>query len=68
MRVYPRGMTSNRRDTRESTAAMLAAAGITVTEEGKARARAKLREARARWTPELDAKLREQLGLPARAG
>lgn len=54
-------------DTRAETAAMLAAAGITVTEEGKARARERLRAARERWTPELDAKLREQLGLPTRA-
>lgn len=63
---YPRGMADQRR-TRDNAAAMLAAAGITVTPEGKARARAKLQAARARWTPELDAKLREQLGLPARA-
>ncbi|HET6950396.1 MAG TPA: hypothetical protein VFI47_08475 [Acidimicrobiales bacterium] len=60
-------MTEPRPDTREQTAAMLAAAGITVTEEGKARARAKLAEADARWTPERRAKLRKQLGLPARA-
>lgn len=60
-------MADNSPDTRERTAAMLAAAGITVTEEGKARARAKLAEADARWTPELHAKAREQLGLPPRA-
>jgi hypothetical protein len=54
-------------DTCGDTEAMLAAAGITVTPEGKADARRKLRDARARWTPELDAELREQLGLPARA-
>lgn len=66
-RGYPRAMTNSSPETRVETAAMLAAAGITVTTEGKARARAKLRAARDRWTPELDAKLREQLGLPARA-
>ncbi|MDM4720371.1 hypothetical protein QTQ03_12590 [Micromonospora sp. WMMA1363] len=53
--------------TSADTAATLAAAGITVTEEGKARARAKLKAARERWTPELDAQVRKQLGLPARA-
>ncbi len=43
---------------------MLAAVGITVTEEGKARARAKLAEADARRTPERQAALRAQVGLP----
>ncbi|MEH0935421.1 hypothetical protein [Micromonospora psammae] len=42
----------------------LAAAGIVVDEEGKARARRKLDEARDRWTPELDAELRAQTGIP----
>jgi hypothetical protein len=53
-------------DVRTDTTAMLAAAGIVVTPEGKARARRRLAEARARWTPERDAALRQQLGLPAR--
>jgi len=43
---------------------MLAAVGITVTEEGKARARAKLAEADARRTPELRAAWRAQMGRP----
>jgi hypothetical protein len=51
----------------QGTAELLAAVGITVTKEGKARARARLDEAAARWTPERWAALREQLGLPARA-
>jgi hypothetical protein len=54
-------------DAREGTAELLAAVGITVTEEAKARARAKLAEAAARWTPDRWAALREQLGLPTRA-
>lgn len=41
----------------------MAECGILVTEEGMARARAKLAEADAKWTPELRRKLREQLGL-----
>jgi hypothetical protein len=45
---------------------MLAAVGITVTEEGKARARAKLDAASARWTPEKWAALRRQIGLDDR--
>ncbi|WP_319459550.1 hypothetical protein [Micromonospora sp. RTP1Z1] len=60
-------MASQSPDTGTDTAAMLAAAGIEVTDEGKARARRRLDDARARWTPELDAAAREQLGLPARA-
>jgi hypothetical protein len=47
--------------------AILAAAGIAVTPEGKARARRRLREAEERWTPELDAELRRQIGMPSRA-
>lgn len=46
---------------------MLAAAGITVTDEGKARARAELAEVDARWTRERRAALREQIGLPPAA-
>ena len=54
------------RDTPQSVTEMLAAVGITVTEEGKARARAKLDAASARWTPEKWAALRRQIGLEDR--
>jgi hypothetical protein len=57
-------MTEPAPDLREDTIAMLAAVGITVTEEGRARARAKLAEARARHTPELRAAWRAEAGLP----
>ncbi len=43
---------------------MLAAVGIQVTEEGKARARAKLAAADAERTPERRAAWRAQMGLP----
>jgi hypothetical protein len=51
----------------ENTVAMLAAVGIIVTEEGKARARAELAAATERRTPERRAAWRRQLGLPATA-
>jgi hypothetical protein len=54
-------------DTGTSSEDALAAAGIVVTPEGKARARERLRAADQRWTPELEAELRAQIGLPARA-
>ena len=60
-------MAQSDHEARKSTAELLAAVGITVTEDGKARARARLAEANARWTPERWAALRTQLGLPARA-
>ncbi|MFI5841352.1 hypothetical protein ACIA8K_16780 [Catenuloplanes sp. NPDC051500] len=41
---------------------LLAAAGITVTEEGKRRARARRLAAEAWWTPERRAALRAMLG------
>ncbi len=44
--------------------AMLRAAGIAVTDDGKARWRRRLRAADARWTPERHAALRRQVGLP----
>ena len=47
--------------------ALFAAAGLTVTDEGKERARARREAAEARWTPEQWAALRAQLGLPSRA-
>jgi hypothetical protein len=46
---------------------MLRAAGIAVTDEGKAAARRRRLEAAARWTPGKRAELRKQLGLPADA-
>ena len=58
-------MTESGHDASDGTAELLAAVGITVTEEGKARAL--LAEAEARWTPEKWAALRTQVGLPARA-
>jgi hypothetical protein len=51
-------------DAREDTVEQLAAVGIEVTEEGKARARARLAEADERRTPELRAAWRAQMGLP----
>jgi hypothetical protein len=60
-------MAQHDHDAREDTVAMLAAAGITVTDEGKARARARLAEADARRTPELREALRTQVGLPPAA-
>ena len=46
---------------REQTMQLLAAHGFEVTEEGKARARAELDEARLRVTPERFAELRRSL-------
>ncbi|MEU3452204.1 hypothetical protein ABZ671_00975 [Micromonospora sp. NPDC006766] len=60
-------MADQRPDTETTGDDILAAAGIVVTPEGIERARERLRAARERWTPELDAALRTQLGLPARA-
>ncbi len=57
-------MSQSEHDVPEDTVALLASVGIVVTEEGKARARAKLAEADARWTPERHAALRAQVGLP----
>jgi len=47
-----------------STEELLAAAGITVTEEGKARARERLDRAERARTPERRDALRAKLGLP----
>ncbi len=58
------GQSERRSD--DSTTELLAAAGVTATDEGKARARARIAEAEARWTGERWAELREQLGLPTR--
>ena len=60
-------MTEPGPDLRQDMAAMLAAAGIEVTEEGKARARAQLAEAAARRTPERRAAMRARIGLPPAA-
>jgi hypothetical protein len=60
-------MGQSERQSDESTVELLAAVGVTATDEGKARARARLAEAEARWTGERWAELREQLGLPARS-
>jgi len=60
-------MAQSDHEAREGTAELLAAVGITVTEEGKARARSRLDEAEARWTPERWRALRAKLGLPASA-
>ncbi|MFI6266687.1 hypothetical protein [Micromonospora sp. NPDC051006] len=60
-------MANSSRETGARSEEILAAAGIVVTPEGKARARRKLDDAERRWTPELDAELRAQIGLPARA-
>ena len=46
-----------------TTEELLAAVGITVTEEGKARARARLEAADARWTPEKWARFDARLGI-----
>lgn len=51
----------------ESVTELLAAAGIVVTDEGRARARRRLAEARARRDPEKFAALRRQYGLTPRS-
>jgi hypothetical protein len=58
-------MTRPDQSRRSEAIATMAEHGITVTEEGMARARAKLDAAAAKWTPERRQALREQLGLPA---
>ncbi len=52
------------RDRPITTEELNAVLGYEITAEGRARARAKLDAARARWTPERWAALRTQLGLP----
>jgi hypothetical protein len=49
-----------------STEELMTAAGYTITDEGKARARAKLAEADARWTPERWAEFRREMGFTPR--
>jgi hypothetical protein len=53
-------------DVRTSAAAVLAAAGVKVTEDGLARYRERLAKARARLTPEALDEMRAQVGLPPR--
>lgn len=60
-------MTQPRSDSSADLSALFDAVGITVTDQGRARARKRLAEASARWTPERWAELRQQLGLPERA-
>lgn len=63
---YPWCVTQPRPDSDADISALLAAAGITVTDEGRARARRRLAETRQRWTPDRWARLRQQLGVPPR--
>lgn len=51
-------------DTRDDTAALLAAVGIEVTEAGKERARRRLAAASGKRTQQVREQWREQLGLP----
>jgi hypothetical protein len=60
-------MTQSGYDVHESLTEALARVGIVVTAEGKARARRRLTEAEAGWTPERREEQRAKLGLPARA-
>ena len=61
------GMTTPQPEPSADLDALFAAAGISVTTEGKQRARDRREAAQARWTPERWAALRAQLGLPSRA-
>jgi len=54
-------MTQPDEATRDQSAARLADHGFVITEEGKARARAKLAEIDEHWTPERRQALRERL-------
>lgn len=57
-------MTQSEHEAPEDSGTLLASVGIVVTDEGKARARARLAAAEARRTPEVRAALRAQVGLP----
>ncbi|MEV4417249.1 hypothetical protein [Catellatospora sp. NPDC049609] len=62
---YPKHVATNgTSDTRDDTAALLAAVGIEVTDAGKARARRRLADADRQRTPRLRQEWRAQLGLP----
>lgn len=67
-RRYPEGMALQVGEVNEQGEQVveLVAGFIPVTAEGKARARARLDDARARMTPEKWAALREQLGVRRR--
>lgn len=68
VRRYSEGMESDAsRDTDKPGTALLEAAGMTSTPEGRERARQQLADARARLTPEVLAGIRAQLGMPPRA-
>jgi hypothetical protein len=55
-------MATPRQGVDDETTRMLAAVGVTVSEEGRARARAKLRAAAQRMTPEAWERLEEHYG------
>jgi hypothetical protein len=55
------------RDADKPGTALLEAAGMTSTPEGRDRAKQMLDEGRARLTPDALARMRAQLGMPARA-
>jgi hypothetical protein len=61
---YSSPMTTPEPDPRTDVRAMLALAGINVTDEGMAQFRERRLAAMARHTPELQAAWREQAGLP----
>ncbi|MFC7546721.1 hypothetical protein [Plantactinospora sp. GCM10030261] len=58
-------MTQPGPEVRDETERMLASAGIVVTDEGKARARAKLAAAEQRMTPDAWARLDDRYGRSA---
>jgi hypothetical protein len=64
---YAGGMSQPSQDVRDETERVLAGAGIVVTDEGKARARTKLRAAEERMTPDVWARLDERYGRNAAA-
>lgn len=59
--------TAGRSERSVATDELMAAAGYTVTDEGKARARARLAEMDRQWTPERWAEFRRQMGFGPRA-
>jgi hypothetical protein len=66
-RRYPEHMGNDAApDTDKPGTALLKAAGMTSTPEGREKARQALAEGRARLTPEVLAGIRAQLGLPPR--
>lgn len=57
-------MTQSTGQARLSAAEVLAAAGITVTDEGRAAYRERAAAARAEMTPDVVNEIRDQVGLP----